>query len=228
MKITFWAQQQGGHWKHLCISMPRPLSCWQWIPAASMYDCGKWGHGSKTSSWCLCLSKGVSKQHLEDSWDYSMQVCWQRGDRLSDLIVLLRLPEEPAAICNDAAEEHLSCTSVGSRTVTMSWRAEKVWWLLSQPHSAISCRKKGILLQHKHTLPTILRQIQLLFWTAEWWYSLSSGTLTLCGQPERLRWWGYSPVTCPVPSHPGMGHLVSLFSGLGESAEKSDNDFVWV
>lgn len=54
-----------------------------------------------------------------------MQVCWQHGDRLSDL-VLPRLPEEPAAVCNDAAEEHLSCTSVGSRTVTMSWRAKKV------------------------------------------------------------------------------------------------------
>lgn len=51
-------------------------------------------------------------------------------------------------------------------------------------------------------------------------YSLSRGTRTLWGHPERLRWWGYSPVTCPVPSHPGMGHLVSLFSGLGESAEE--------
>lgn len=66
------------------------------------------------------------------------------------------------------------------------------------------------------------------FWTTGWRYSLSSGTLTLCGQPERLRWWGYSPVTCPVPSHPGMGHLVSLFSGLGESAEKSDKVFCLV
>lgn len=52
-------------------------------------------------------------------------------------------------------------------------------------------------------------------------YLLSRGTLTLCGQPERLRWCGYSPVTCPVPSHPGMGHLVSLFSGLGKSVENS-------
>lgn len=24
---------------------------------------------------------------------------------------------------------------------------------------------------------------------------LSGGTLSLCGQPERLRWWGYRPVT---------------------------------
>jgi len=88
-------------------------------------------------------------------------------------------------------------------------------------------QKNWVSLQHEHTLATIWGQIQLLFWIAGWWYSLSSGTLTLCGQPERLRWWGYSPVTCPVPSHPGMGHLVSLFSGLGESAEKSDKDFVW-
>lgn len=51
-------------------------------------------------------------------------------------------------------------------------------------------------------------------------HSLSRGTRTLWGHPERLRWWGYSPVTCPVPSHPGMGHLVSLFSGLGESMEE--------
>lgn len=67
----------------------------------------------------------MSKQHLEDSWDYSMQVCWQCGDRLSDL-VYPRLPKELASVCNNAAEEHLSCTSVGSRTVTVSWRAKKV------------------------------------------------------------------------------------------------------
>lgn len=54
-----------------------------------------------------------------------MQVCRERRHRLSDL-VLPKLPKEPAAVCNDAAEEHLSCTSVGSRTVTMSWRAKKV------------------------------------------------------------------------------------------------------
>lgn len=201
--------------------MPRPLICWHWKPAASVCNGSKWGHSSQTSRWCP--SKGVSEQQLEDSWDCSMQC----GARMSDL-VLPRLPKEPAAVCKDAAEEHLSCTSVGSRTATVSRRAKEVWWLLSRSHPAISCRKKGILLQHKHTLHTVLRQIQLLFWPAGWWYSLSSGTLTLCGQPERLRWWGYSPVTCPVPSHPGMGHLVSLFSGLGESAEKSDKNFVWV
>lgn len=89
----------------------------------------------------------------------------------------------------------------------------------SQTFSAISHRKSGFPFQQEHMLPTVVVQIQLL-WTSGWWYSLSSGTLTLWGQPERLRWWGYSPVTCPVPSHPGMGHLVSLFSGLGESAKK--------
>lgn len=145
----------------------------------------------------------------------------------SDLI-LPRLPEEPTAVCKATATECSSFTSVWSRPVTKSWRAKDVRWLLSQPPSAISPRKSGFIFQHEHTLPTTPGQIQLLFWTAGWWYSLSSGTLTLCGQPERLRWWGYSPVTCPVPSHPGMGHLVSLFSGLGESAEKSDKDFVWV
>lgn len=96
--------------------MPRPLICWQWEPAASMHGCGKRGPGSGTSGRCLCLSKGVREQLLEDSWYCSMQVCWQRGDRQSDL-VLPRLPKEPAAVCKDAAEEHLSCTSGGSRAV---------------------------------------------------------------------------------------------------------------
>lgn len=41
---------------------------------------------------------------------------------------------------------------------------------------------------------------------------LSGGTLSLCGQPERLRWWGYSPVTWPVPSQPGVGHRLSFLS----------------
>lgn len=37
------------------------------------------------------------------------------------------------------------------------------------------------------------------------------------GHPDRLRWCGYSPVTCPVPSQPGVGHLISRFSALEES-----------
>lgn len=41
---------------------------------------------------------------------------------------------------------------------------------------------------------------------------LSGGTLSLCGQPDRLRWWGYSPVTWPVPSQPGVGHRLSFLS----------------
>lgn len=41
---------------------------------------------------------------------------------------------------------------------------------------------------------------------------LSGGTLSLCGQPERLRWWGYRPVTWPVPSQPGVGHRLSFLS----------------
>lgn len=81
--------------------MPRPLICWQWEPAASMRGCGKRGPGSGTSGRCLCLSKGVREQLLEDSWYCSMQVCWQRGDRQSDL-VLPRLPKEPATVCKDA------------------------------------------------------------------------------------------------------------------------------
>ena len=45
-------------------------------------------------------------------------------------------------------------------------------------------------------------------------YSLSGGILSLWGQPDRLRWCGYSPVTWPVPSQPGVGHLISRFSVL--------------
>lgn len=41
---------------------------------------------------------------------------------------------------------------------------------------------------------------------------LSGGTLSLCGQPDRLRWWGYRPVTWPVPSQPGVGHRLSFLS----------------
>lgn len=63
----------------------------------------------------------MSEQQLEDSWDCSMQC----GARMSDL-VLPRLPKEPAAVCKDAAEELLSCTSVGSRTATVSRRAKEV------------------------------------------------------------------------------------------------------
>lgn len=36
-----------------------------------------------------------------------------------------RPPEQPNVVCN-ATKEHLSFTSVGSRTVTKSWRAKKV------------------------------------------------------------------------------------------------------
>lgn len=48
---------------------------------------------------------------------------------------------------------------------------------------------------------------------------LSGGTRSLWGQPDRLRWCGYSPVTWPVPSQPGVGHLLSFFSPL-ESENK--------
>jgi len=119
-------------------------------------------------------------------------------------------------ICNDA-NQSLNIMSAGSRN-------DQELDGSSQTFSAISPRKSGFPFQQEHMLPTVVVQIQLL-WASGQWYSLSSGTLTLWGQPERLRWWGYSPVTCPVPSHPGMGHLVSLFSGLGESAKKSDKDF---
>lgn len=44
------------------------------------------------------------------------------------------------------------------------------------------------------------------------WNLLSGGTLSLCGHPERLRWWGYRPVTWPVPSQPGVGHRLSFLS----------------
>lgn len=47
----------GGHWKHFCISMPRPLICWQWKPAASVCDGSKWGHSSETSRWCCASAK---------------------------------------------------------------------------------------------------------------------------------------------------------------------------
>lgn len=46
---------------------------------------------------------------------------------------------------------------------------------------------------------------------------LSGGTRSLWGHPDRLRWCGYRPVTCPVPSQPGVGHLLSFFSPLEES-----------
>lgn len=55
-------------------------------------------------------------------------------------------------------------------------------------------------------------------------YSLSGGTLSLCGHPERLRWWGYSPVTWPVPSHPGVGHFTSFFSDLDPSMMKAEQE----
>lgn len=43
-------------------------------------------------------------------------------------------------------------------------------------------------------------------------YSLSGGIRSLWGHPERLRWWGYNPVTWPVPSQPGVGHFTSFLS----------------
>lgn len=48
---------------------------------------------------------------------------------------------------------------------------------------------------------------------------LSGGTLSLWGHPDRLRWCGYRPVTWPVPSQPGVGHLLSFFSPLEESGK---------
>ena len=53
--------------------------------------------------------------------------------------------------------------------------------------------------------------------------SLSGGTRTLWGHPDRLRWWGYRPVTWPVPSHPGVGHLMSFLSVRGESTTTTQN-----
>lgn len=49
---------------------------------------------------------------------------------------------------------------------------------------------------------------------------LSGGTLSLCGQPDRLRWWGYRPVTWPVPSQPGVGHRLSFLSAREASASR--------
>lgn len=55
---------------------------------------------------------------------------------------------------------------------------------------------------------------------------LSGGTLSLCGQPDRLRWWGYRPVTWPVPSQPGVGHRLSFLSAreasVGRKAHGGD------
>lgn len=49
---------------------------------------------------------------------------------------------------------------------------------------------------------------------------LSGGTLSLCGQPDRLRWWGYRPVTWPVPSQPGVGHRLSFLSAREASVSR--------
>ena len=59
-------------------------------------------------------------------WSYSSQAAWGAY-----------------CCCNATVKEYLSFTSVGSRTAIKSWRAKTVWWLLSQPHSAISPRKSG-------------------------------------------------------------------------------------
>lgn len=57
-------------------------------------------------------------------------------------------------------------------------------------------------------------------------FLLSGGTLSLCGQPDRLRWWGYRPVTWPVPSQPGVGHRLSFLSAreasVGEESHGRD------
>lgn len=42
------------------------------------------------------------------------------------------------------------------------------------------------------------------------------------GHPDRLRWCGYKPVTWPVPSQPGVGHLLSFFSPLEYSGSKRE------
>lgn len=47
------------------------------------------------------------------------------------------------------------------------------------------------------------------------------------GHPDRLRWWGYSPVTCPVPSHPGVGHLLSFFSIREEESVGTQSRACW-
>lgn len=54
---------------------------------------------------------------------------------------------------------------------------------------------------------------------------LSGGTLTLCGHPDKLLWCGYKPVTWPVPSQPGVGHLMSFLSVRGESGDAVKQDF---
>lgn len=55
--------------------------------------------------------------------------------------------------------------------------------------------------------------------TSRQWDLLSGGTRSLWGHPDRLRWCGYRPVTWPVPSQPGVGHLLSFFSPLEESGK---------
>jgi len=52
---------------------------------------------------------------------------------------------------------------------------------------------------------------------------LSGGTRSLCGQPDRLRWWGYRPVTWPVPSQPGVGHRLSFLSAREASEGREES-----
>lgn len=59
---------------------------------------------------------------------------------------------------------------------------------------------------------------------------LSGGTLSLCGQPDRLRWCGYRPVTWPVPSQPGVGHRLSFLSAretsVGRKKKKRNTEVI--
>lgn len=55
--------------------------------------------------------------------------------------------------------------------------------------------------------------------------SLSGGTRTLWGHPDKLLWCGYRPVTWPVPSQPGVGHFISFLSVRGESVDTERQDF---
>ena len=54
----------------------------------------------------------------------------------------------------------------------------------------------------------------------DWQCLLSGGTLSLCGQPDRLRWCGYKPVTWPVPSQPGVGQRLSFLSAREASGDR--------
>lgn len=156
-----------------------------------------WSHTVLPTSSSRYITRAISKQNHDHMQKVTREV------------QLWPSWPPPPHFCAEISGEssHDSKCTARRTSQTQQWPQETCWSLNIKEHKGHGVGNKS---------------------TAVWLKCLlSGGTLSLWGQPDRLRWWGYRPVTWPVPSQPGVGHRLSFLSAREASVrEESDNEYM--